>query len=230
MELSNRLEAVARLLSKDLVVADVGTDHGYIPIYLIETGKCKNAFAMDINAGPLLRAKEHIAEHGLEKQIEVRQSDGVKALNVGECDSVIVAGMGGALAIKIMEEGKTIFKSLKEFVLQPQSELEKVRLYLCENAYRIVDEDIVFEDGKFYPMMKVVNEQSESYRDVEFRFGKLLLKQQHPVLKAFLDKELKKKETIIKNLHSVEGEHIEVRIQELKDEMGCIKEALKAYR
>lgn len=230
MELSNRLEAVARLLSKDLVVADVGTDHGYIPIYLIETGKCKNAFAMDINAGPLLRAKGHIAEHGLEKQIEVRQSDGVKALNVGECDSVIVAGMGGALAIKIMEEGKTIFKSLKEFVLQPQSELEKVRLYLCENAYRIVDEDIVFEDGKFYPMMKVVNEQSESYRDVEFRFGKLLLKQQHPVLKAFLDKELKKKETIIKNLHSVEGEHIEVRIQELKDEMGCIKEALKAYR
>ena len=75
MELSKRLQAVANLVSVGLTVADVGTDHGYIPIYLLETGKCTKAFALDVNRGPLLRAKEHIAEHGLEKLIETRLSD-----------------------------------------------------------------------------------------------------------------------------------------------------------
>ena len=151
MELSKRLQAVADLVSKDLVVADVGTDHGYIPIYLIEAQKCEKAFAMDINEGPLLRAKEHLAE-----KIEVRQSDGVKAMSVGECDSVVVAGMGGALVIKIMEDGKEIFRGLKEFVLQPQSELEKVRQYLFENEFCVIAENMVLEDGKYYPMMLAV--------------------------------------------------------------------------
>ena len=80
MELSKRLQAVADLVSDGLVVADVGTDHGYIPIYLIETKKSPKAFAMDVNKGPLLRAKEHIAEHGLISSIETRLSDGVRAL------------------------------------------------------------------------------------------------------------------------------------------------------
>ena len=83
MELSKRLQAVADLVSEGLIVADVGTDHGYIPIYLLETKKCEKAIAMDINKGPLLRAKEHIAEHGLTQNIQVKLSDGVKALSVG---------------------------------------------------------------------------------------------------------------------------------------------------
>ena len=127
MELSKRLQAVADLVSEGQIVADVGTDHGYFPIYLLESGKCERAIAMDINKGPLLRAKEHIAEHGLDAKIEVKLSDGVEALSVGACDCVVVAGMGGALAVKIMEEGQAVFKSLREFVLQPQSELAKVR-------------------------------------------------------------------------------------------------------
>ena len=159
MELSKRLQAVADLVSEGLVVADVGTDHGYIPIYLIETKKSPKAFAMDVNKGPLLRAKEHIAEHGLETRIETRLSDGVRALQKGECDCVVVAGMGGALTIKIMEEGKDIFRNLIEFVLQPQSELQKVRAYLCENAYFIAEENMVLEDGKFYPMFRVIKGQ-----------------------------------------------------------------------
>jgi len=134
MELSKRLQAVADLVSDGLVVADVGTDHGYIPIYMLEIGKCSKALAMDVNHGPLLRAKEHIAEHGLEEMIETRLSDGVKELQVGECDAVVIAGMGGALTIKILEEGKEVFKNLTEFVLQPQSELYKVSEYLFEKG------------------------------------------------------------------------------------------------
>jgi tRNA (adenine22-N1)-methyltransferase len=229
MELSKRLQAVADLVSEGQVVADVGTDHGYIPIYLLEAGKCEKAIAMDVNNGPLLRAKEHIAEHGLTQNIQVKLSNGVKALSVGECDCVVVAGMGGALAIKIMEEGREVFNSLKEFVLQPQSELVKVRQYLWENGYCVVDEDMVLEDGKFYPMMKVQSGSSDSYTQIELRYGRELLTKKHPVLKMFLEKEMQTKEMILKNLESESGEHIENRRKELQEELLLVKEALKVY-
>ena len=229
MELSKRLQAVADLVSEGLVVADVGTDHGYIPIYLIETKKSPKAFAMDVNKGPLLRAKEHIAEHGLETRIETRLSDGVRALQKGECDCVVVAGMGGALTIKIMEEGKDIFRSLKEFVLQPQSELQKVRAYLCENAYFIVEENMVLDDGKFYPMFRVINGQSEEYHAIELCYGKLLLEQKNAVLKTFLQKEKAVKELILSNLEQSFGEHIETRRKEIQEELEGIEYALQRY-
>lgn len=229
MELSKRLQAVADLVSEGQVVADIGCDHGYIPIYLLETGKCKKAIAMDINQGPLLRAKEHVALYGLQDEIETRLSDGVKALSVGECDCVIVAGMGGALAVKIMVEGEEVFRSLREFILQPQSELAKVRRYLCENGYCVIAENMVLEDGKYYPMMKVKSGMSEPYTQVELRYGKNLLKQKHPVLKHFLEKEVETKEMILNHLESESGAHIESRKEELEKELFLAKEALKVY-
>ena len=229
MELSKRLQAVADLVSEGLVVADVGTDHGYIPIYLIETKKSPKAFAMDVNKGPLLRAKEHIAEHGLETRIETRLSDGVRALKKDECDCVVVAGMGGALTIKIMEEGKDIFCNLKEFVLQPQSELQKVRAYLYQNEYSIVEENMVLDDGKFYPMFRVINGQSEEYHAIELCYGKLLLEQKNTVLKNFLEKEKAVKELILSNLEQSFGEHIETRRKEIQEELEGIEYALQRY-
>lgn len=240
MELSNRLQAVADLLSDGLVVADIGTDHGYIPIYLVESGKSPRAFAMDINGGPLARARENINSHQLSKEIEVRQSDGVKALQTGECEAVVVAGMGGALAVKIMTEGVAIFRSLKEFILQPQSELEKVRLFLYENGYDIIEEDMVLEDGKYYPMMKVVNAmqavngQAKQYNMAELRYGRKLLQKKHPVMKVFLKKEFNSKQVIVQKLQleMTSGEansHIQKRVLELKEEIDCIKFALNFY-
>ena len=229
MELSKRLQAVADLVSVGLTVADVGTDHGYIPIYLLETGKCKKAFAMDVNKGPILRAKEHIEEHGLSDRIETRLSDGVKHLRVGECDAVVIAGMGGALTIKILEEGKDIFKSLAEFVLQPQSELYKVREYLISHGYCVIEEDMVWEDGKFYPMMKVINGESSSYDAIELCYGKNLLAEKHPVLQMFLEKEQNKKNIILHNLQKESGEHIENRRKEIEEELEGIAYALQRY-
>lgn len=230
MELSKRLTAVTALVGNCEKMADVGTDHGYIPIHLLRSGICEYAIAMDVNAGPLQRAKDHIASYGLDNQIETRLSDGVRALHVGECETVVVAGMGGPLTIKILEEGEKVFRELKEFVLQPQSEIEKVRRYLHENTYNIVEEDMVLEDGKFYPMMRVVNAQAGPYSKAEFCFGKILLEKQHSVLKLFLERELYKKEKIKDSLDSMEGAHIEVRMAEIESELDCIKEALSVYQ
>ena len=189
MELSRRLQAVANLISEHVTVADIGCDHGYIPIYLFQTRKSPKVLALDVNEGPLKRAKEHIAVHGL--SIDTRLSDGVKELCPGEVECVVIAGMGGALTIRIMEDGELIFRNLKEFILQPQSEIYKVRQYLCMKGYRIIEEDMVLEDNKFYPMMKVINGTAPKYNNLELLYGPLLLEQKHPVLKTFLEKEKK---------------------------------------
>ena len=234
MELSRRLQAVADLLCEsepvdaDSVIADIGTDHGYIPIYLVQNHRCKKVFAMDVNKGPLKRAKEYIASYQLEEFIETRLSDGVSSLQVGECDAVIVAGMGGALTVKILTEGDAVFRSLKTFVLQPQSELFKVRRYLSENGYRIVAEDMVLEDGKFYPMMRVEVGKDTYDQLIELYYGRLLLASKHPVLKQFLEKELQVKTEIWEHLKDVDSEQIANRKKNLYQELRYIRRALEA--
>ena len=128
-----------------------------------------------------------------------------------------------------MKRIKHIFKNLTEFILQPQSELHKVRAYLLEQGYSIVAEDMVQEDGKFYPMMKVINGASDAYHAIEFRYGKLLLAKKHSVLKAFLDKEKQTKKKILENLQKEDGLHIEVRKKEIEEELEGIEYALQRY-
>ena len=156
MELSKRLQAVADLVTPGLKVADIGTDHGYIPIWLMEHKKASFAVAMDINKGPLEKARENIRLHGLTSYIETRLSDGMKNLKAGEAESVVIAGMGGGLVMKILEDVKGKSLGIREWILQPQSEIQKVRTYLRESGYCIVAEDMVLDEGKFYPMIKVI--------------------------------------------------------------------------
>ena len=176
MQLSKRLLEVSGLVSYGSRLADVGTDHGYIPIWLTEQGAIRSAVAMDINRGPLLRAQENIRRHRLEEKIKTRLSDGVAELRPGEADSVVIAGMGGSLMVKILKEGKEVLETVKELVLQPQSDICNVRRFLQENGYRIDTERIVLEDGKFYPMMHVVHGKMEPLSDIEAMYGPCLLR------------------------------------------------------
>lgn len=229
MELSKRLQAVADLVSPGLTVADVGTDHGYIPIYLTLTGKSPKVIAMDIKEGPLQRAKDHIAAYDLQDKIETRLSNGVERLVPNEFECVVIAGMGGALTVQIMEEGEEVFKNLKEFVLQPQSELYKVRKYLKDHSYKIVAENMVLEDGKYYPMMKVIQGEDRDYTDGELLYGKQLLQDKNEILKAFLEKEQGTKKLILGKLNQEKGTHIEMRKSELEEELRRIEYALQRY-
>lgn len=229
MELSKRLQAVANLVGNVSTLADVGTDHGYIPIHMIQKGKCTSAIAMDVNQGPLQRAKNHIEEQGLSLAVKARLSDGVKNLSEGEVECVVIAGMGGALTVKILEQGENVFRSLKEFILQPQSEIWKVREYLCINGYSIVDEDMVLEDGKFYPMMRVISGQAPAYNKIELKYGKILLQKKHPVLREFLNRELQKQMGVLANLEARPGDHISQRRKVILEKMEEIKDALQRF-
>ena len=176
MQISKRLEAVASFVEQGSVIADVGCDHGYIPIYLYQKGMIPKAIAMDVNKGPLERAEIHIREYGLGEYITTRLSDGVRALKPNEADAVVIAGMGGALMEKIIEEGEETLKSVSYLILQPQSELAHFRWFLHQKGYCIEQEKMVLEDGKYYPMMKARKGRESYAREIDYRFGKGLFR------------------------------------------------------
>lgn len=236
MELSKRLNAVACLVTAGNRLADVGTDHGYIPIYLVKQKKIPLAIAMDVNKGPLQQAMEHIREEGLEKQIEVRLSDGLKKLEPGEADTVVIAGMGGALTIRILEDGRQVLGGLQELILQPQSEIKKVRYWLEREGFQIIAEDMILEDGKYYPMMKVqcINTDGQGtakkaqLSELEALYGPELLKKKHPCLHQYLQWERKIKENVLKQLECA-GDGAQSRREEVQEALRLNKAAMEVF-
>ena len=211
IQISRRLSAVAALVSPGQVLADVGCDHGYIPIYLIQKGQIPRAIAMDINQGPLLRAREHIREWGLEDYIETRLSDGVEALKPGEAQCLVIAGMGGPLMEKILTQGENVVKDMKELILQPQSEIGHFRRFLAENGYAVIKEDM------------------EYTKKAEYLYGKELLETRHPVLKEFLEKEDRETKELLEKLSRVDTPSAKKRSKELAAEIKDREEALAYY-
>lgn len=229
MQLSKRLSMVASMVEETGCLADVGTDHGYVPIFLIEQEKIACAIAMDINEGPLKRAKEHILEHGLQDRILVRQSDGVAQLKEGEAQSVVIAGMGGLLTIQILQQGRAVLKEVKELILQPQSDIFLVRRFLQEQEYQIVDENMVEEDGKYYPMMRVVHGKMEPWTEVAYHYGKYLLQKKDRCLLSFLEREERIYQSLQEKLKENENPKTRERKEEIRQKLLLIQKAKEAY-
>lgn len=240
IRLSKRLQAVAGLVSNGRKVCDVGTDHAYVPIYLMQTGVIIQALAMDVNEGPLLRAKEHITEQGLSEYITVRRSDGLAAMQAGECDSIVIAGMGGGLMNRILWEGEAKLGSVKELVLQPQSDIELVRRYVAEHGFVIDRQDMVKEDGKYYMMFRCVPQKSTGTqaapetplrRLAGERYGTHLIYGKHPVLQEYLKKEERVIGQIRTSLKSgKEGEAAKRRQEELDERQSVIEEVKRMMK
>ena len=153
--LSNRMQALTDMVTPGTVITDVGCDHGFVSVYLVQKGLSPRVIAMDVRSGPLERAREHIREYGLQDRIETRLSDGLHGLKTGEANGMICAGMGGPLMEKILTEGREQAQGFAELILQPQSEIPHFRTFLMDEGYLLLDENIIYEEGKYYFMMKV---------------------------------------------------------------------------
>jgi tRNA (adenine22-N1)-methyltransferase len=189
--LSKRLQAVADMVSKGNRVCDVGCDHGFVSIYLVEQGVSPFVLAMDVRKGPLGAAAEHVEERGLHGAIEIRLSDGLHNYEPGEADSLVCAGMGGKLMARILSEDWKKTDSFHELVLQPQSEIEGFRRFLYNNGYFIEKENMIEEEGKFYPMMRVRKAEGmqKTPGRLACRYGPLLMENGSTVLLSFLRRE-----------------------------------------
>lgn len=236
VELSKRMQAVADMVTFGNRVCDVGCDHGYVSIYLVQAGISPRVLAMDVNKGPLMRAAEHIKQYGTENYIELRLSDGLGAYRKGEAESLLCAGMGGRLLMRILEHEADKTESFEELILQPQSDLKLFRRFLREKGYSILSEDMIIEDGKFYPMMKVYPKASEKVEpedeDTEIKdlLGPCLLQNQNPVLLAYIQQEIQVKEGILEGLKKQEQkEKLLLRKQEIEKELLLLKRAVQKW-
>ncbi|MCM1220120.1 MAG: class I SAM-dependent methyltransferase [Lachnospiraceae bacterium] len=227
--LSGRLRMLADMVTAGGCAADVGCDHGFLPIYLVQTGKCPKCLAMDVRKGPLSGAKEHIASCGMGEYIETRLSDGLAAYHMGEAQTLICAGMGGRLMERILREGGEKSRSFQELILQPQSEIPEFRIFLRKEGFLVTQEDAVCEDGKFYFAMKAVYAGQELPADDELYdlYGKLLLLGKHPVLKQYLSKQRQAVEELITRLCGADSGRGEARIRELSLEKAHLERALE---
>lgn len=221
MKLSKRLQTIADFVKKGAVVADIGTDHAHIPIYLIKNNIISKAYACDINKGPLEKAKENINYYGV-KNIELRLSNGLEKLKTDEADTLIIAGMGGELIIDILDRGQGFFDKKNTFILSPHTKIEEVRNYLLRKGLKILKEDMCIDEGKFYTVMEAVYMgKTFSYTKGELLFGKYLIDNKNPVLFEYLKKEKQKYLNII----SADGIN-DTRRRELKDRLDIIEETI----
>ena len=227
MQLSQRLEKLMSLAGSSLCAADIGTDHGMVPIELVRRGVFARAIASDVRKGPLAAASAHVRAAGLADRIDLRLGDGLQVLTSGEADVILISGMGGALMQRILTEGEAAAKTAKRLVLSPQSEIPEFRSFLQENGYAITGEAIVCEERKFYFLMTAEPGGQTPWEGAERLYGKYLLEEGGKTLTAYVKKRKAVIERILKNLAQAGDPKAQARRREAEEELRLTEEALK---
>lgn len=236
IELSKRMQSVADMIQPCDAVGDIGCDHAFVSIYLVEQRRAKRVIASDVRRGPIAIAKRNIEAMNLSDQIEIRMGDGLDTIVPGEVNAVVLAGMGGMLMIDILERGEEVVTRCDQLVLQPQSDIEKVRRYLAEKGYHLADEQMLIDAGKYYNLLDVrVHEmvQKDEYDcskladDWCYMYGGSLLRKKDPVLRSWL---VKRRDTTVGLINSLSGKNTEnaaKRLKTVKAEQKTICAVLK---
>lgn len=228
MEISFRLNKIAEKVTTNGIVADIGTDHAYIPIFLYKNNKIKSAIACDISKGSLQKANINISKYNLSNYIETRLSNGLEKIHLEDnVDTIIIAGMGGMLMIDILQKGIEIAKNCNKLILQPQKDIPEVRKFLHQNNFIIEDEDMIIDENKFYNIIVAINNfgtENQMFDYREYLFGKSNIDKKCPILKEYILNELNIMENIINKL---EKTHSFKRIEEIKNEEKIYKEVLE---
>jgi len=214
VRISERLKCVADNVTFNHTVADIGCDHAYTSIYLVKNKISPHVYAMDVNKGPLLCARKNVEMHGLTDKITIILSNGLKEVKPDyDIDTVLISGMGGNLMIDILTDGKINEVKYKELILQPQSHIADLRKYLHESGYKIVNEQMVYEDSKYYNIIKAVYGKDSIYTETEYEYGKILIDSKPEVFLQYLNYLYNKNSNIILKLK--ENSNLEDNISEL---------------
>lgn len=222
IELGERLTRVASFVPNGLKVCDVGSDHAYLPVYLIQNDQITSAIAGEVVEGPYQSAVTNVESHGLTEKIQVRLANGLAAFEESDQVSVItIAGMGGRLIATILEEGLGKLANVERLILQPNNREDELRSWLQEHGFQIITESILEEAGKFYEIIVAeAGEMKLSATDV--RFGPFLSKEVSPVFIQKWQKEAAKLEFALSQIPEKNQEERQV----LADKIQAIKEVL----
>ena len=199
MELSKRLNFIINNIGEASVLADIGTDHGYIPLYALKNGLCSKAIAVDINKDPLDKARLNAVLEGVGDELDFRLGSGLKPLEKGEVDVAVIAGMGGNLIRDILEDDIDKVKEINSLILVPAQNPEVLREYLYNNDYEIISEDLCEEEGIYYELFNVRKKDGESIKldSIYYEVSPKLLMNKHPLMKEFLNDKIENYKKIL---------------------------------
>ena len=200
MNIGDRLEAIGKLVPQGCVLADIGTDHAYLPVWLLEQGKIASAIAGDIAEGPCLAAKNTVSMHGMKGKVEVRLGSGLKVLQAGEAHCIAIAGMGASTMIEILEADMSLAVEAKRLVLQPMAGAASLRKWLIQNGWHIVAEDLVADGRHLYEIMAAERGESASFSEAVLEIGPSLIEAKHPLLAKQFARQINNYKKLLANM------------------------------
>jgi tRNA (adenine22-N1)-methyltransferase len=234
MEISRRLQKIAEYIPQGSRVADIGSDHAYLPTYLVGTGRSTYIIAGELNDGPYLLARNRVKESGLEDYVQVRKGDGLEVIAPGEVDTIVIAGMGGSLITRILSNGMEKLEEINRLVLQPNVGEHIVRRYCMENGWKLIAEEILEEEGKIYEILcfipgdgKQPYEQSDQSIELLLRLGPFLIERQDEVFRKKWFGEIAQMEQVIKQLTNANSTEARNKKEQLEMEIEKIRGIIK---
>ena len=232
MDISLRLNNIVNLIDKCDSIADIGTDHGYVPIEALKRGLCLKAIASDINKGPVNKAKLNVSLEGLTSKIQCRLGSGLKTIKVNEVQGLVIAGMGGNLIRDIIVDSYKVFKSLEFAILQPTQNPEVLREFLINEGIEILEEKICLDEGIFYEIIKVnPRVKVENKKDLDpiyFEISPCILNSKDPLALEYMNNKIEKYNAILEKINdNTEGalkrrEEVIKKIQKIKEAVTCL--------
>ncbi|KAB3533233.1 tRNA (adenine(22)-N(1))-methyltransferase [Alkaliphilus serpentinus] len=230
VKLTPRLKKIAEMVPKSSIVADIGTDHGYISIYLVKNKICPMVIASDVNKKPLQSAMENIKFNGLEDKIITRLGSGLEVLKPNEVDTIIIAGMGGLLIAELLDRCPDVTKTVNTFILQPMQAQEQLRAYLVDKGYKIEEDNLVKEDHKIYEVLRVTRGHQVVEDEIFFEIGFQIYQNPLPLAKEFLLVKLRILEDIIQQVKNRDSEEVIVKYKATMEKFNKIQEVLLCLR
>ncbi|KPN82856.1 uncharacterized protein RZ77_11920 [Apilactobacillus kunkeei] len=227
-KLSQRLKVVADFVPQNSRVADIGSDHAYLPVYLMKQKQIEFGIASEVAKGPLDNAIQEIKAEGLSNRIDTRLADGLLSVQPEDkIDCVTIAGMGGTLIKNILENGKSHLSGNELLILQPNVGEDRLRIWLMNNQYEISDETILREDGHTYEIIVAKKtDETVKYTEQEIKFGPFLLKQHSDVFVEKWENEIERIEMVIDQMNLAKHDKPVDKINSMKKEIEEIKEVL----
>ena len=231
MDLSGRLKAIADVVPKSHKAADIGTDHGYVPLSLLQDHRIDYAIAADISAGSLNKAKMLIRQYHMEHCMETRLGSGLSVLTPGEVDTIILAGMGGLLICDILEKDEAVARTASALVLQPMTAQAELRRWLVSNRYGIAQEDLAREEQRIYELIVAVPglEAAKPDQDIYYDIGWKLIEERHPLLGEFIRRKIRALEEIVAQLEAGKTASAMARRMELEERIRLYKEVFHCH-
>jgi tRNA (adenine22-N1)-methyltransferase len=233
VKLPERLLRIASYVPQSSLVADIGTDHALLPVYLAQQGICSKIIATDLRAGPLDSARSNVSLFSMWKQVDLRQGDGLEIIQPGEVKVIIIAGMGGVKINEILGRAGEVLQQTDRLVLQPSAGAGQVRRWLLGNGWVLVDEDLVIDDERFYEIVVAERSGAEGKRPQEagpdddgdplLEVGPKLLEKKHPLLAAYLAKQIEDMESVLIALRRAQTPAARQRRQEWAGRIAFFK-------